>query len=117
MESKTAADESCSVRVAVRIRPLVSLETAQGCGEAIHAVPGKPQVLAGEKSFTLDHVYGPGPRTTQALLYDQLAKPLLHQVFKGCVRLGLACVCDVRCRGQGVFSCFVRDECDTHCMC
>ena len=97
MESKTGAppatDESCSVRVAVRIRPLVSLETAQGCGEAIHAVPGKPQVLAGEKSFTLDHVYGPGPRTTQALLYDQLAKPLLHQVFKGCVRLGLALAC------------------------
>ena len=105
--------DTCSVRVAVRIRPLIKLESDKGCGEAIHAVPGKPQVLAGEKGFTLDYAYG--PRTPQTTLYDDLAKPLLRQVFKGCVCLPRA-VPSLYVRGGGG-GCRGSPESCTHDSC
>lgn len=37
-------DESCSVRVAVHIRPLITSELAEGCQSCIHATSIPPQV-------------------------------------------------------------------------
>ena len=39
-----AAVDSESVCVAVHVRPLIDLETDQGCGECLQVTPGQPQV-------------------------------------------------------------------------
>ena len=43
--AKSSADEDCSVRVAVHIRPLIAIEIADGCQTCLTVADGQKQVL------------------------------------------------------------------------
>lgn len=72
-----------SVKVAVRIRPLVPIELEKACGRCLDKVQGEPQVLlgGGEKAFTFDHVFDSESR--QEDVYTQTVQPLLDTFFQG----------------------------------
>lgn len=72
-----------SVKVAVRIRPLVPIETEQACGRCVEKVKGEPQVVlgGGEKAFTFDQVYDSD--SAQADVYKETVQPLLDSFFQG----------------------------------
>jgi hypothetical protein len=57
-------DDDCCVKVAVNIRPLIDIELAAGCQEALYVPPGEPQV----RSFR--HAAAPGHAA--ALLMPEL---------------------------------------------
>jgi hypothetical protein len=71
-----------SVRVAVRIRPLINREIAEMCKVCTSVTPGEPQVWLGkEKAFTYDHVFDMGAK--QAQLYDVCVRKLVEGCFYG----------------------------------
>ncbi|GJD05818.1 Kinesin-like protein KIF21A [Galdieria sulphuraria] len=73
--------ESGSVRVAIRVRPLSSLEKSN-CGKTCVTVqPPDTVVLGKDKSFTFDFVFGPDK--TQSEIYEQVVSPLVDGIFKG----------------------------------
>jgi len=74
-------NDDCSVRVAVRVRPLNSSEKAIGSEEVVRVTPGAPQVSVGEKSYTFDFVYGPSSKQHQ--IYDQCVEALVAAFFEG----------------------------------
>lgn len=71
-----------SVRVAVRIRPLISREISEMCKVCTTVTPGEPQVWLGEeKAFTYDHVFDLGSK--QAQVYDVCVRKLVAGCFFG----------------------------------
>ena len=78
-----SAGSELSVKVAVRIRPLVPIEVDQACGRCLEKVKGEPQVLlgGGEKAFTFDQVYDSDSK--QEDVYVQTVQPLLDSFFQG----------------------------------
>jgi hypothetical protein len=79
------AAEACSVRVAVRVRPLGAKELAEGARTAVLAVPEERVVSLGsganEKAMIFDHVFGPD--ASSAALYDAAIAPLLAKALAG----------------------------------
>ncbi|KAL7752651.1 hypothetical protein RI367_001653 [Sorochytrium milnesiophthora] len=72
---------SCSVQVALRVRPLTAKETLQNCAECVAYVRGTPQVVIGaDRSFTFDHVFA--PECSQGDVY-QCVRPLLERFVDG----------------------------------
>uniref|UniRef100_A0A8C4Q3F9 Kinesin-like protein n=1 Tax=Eptatretus burgeri TaxID=7764 RepID=A0A8C4Q3F9_EPTBU len=70
------------VRVAIRCRPLVPRELAEGCEPCISFVPGEPQIIVGtEKAFTFDYVFDPA--TEQEEVFNVTVAPLLRGIFNG----------------------------------
>lgn len=79
-----------SVKVAVRVRPLVPSETARGCQTVVSKSPNIPQVLVkgGAKisdMFTFDHVFT--PENSQEIFYQNAVQPIVQKLFKGLKRL------------------------------
>jgi hypothetical protein len=75
--------DDCSVKVAVKIRPLVSIEIEQGCRTSLSVPsPGVPQVHTGSHGFTYDHVYG-GGGSPDSHLYQNCVSPLIDGLFRG----------------------------------
>ena len=71
-----------AVRVAVRIRPLLSKDLAEGATESVRRVAGEPQVVLGlDRAFTYDHVFEPA--ASQAAVYTESARPLIDGVLGG----------------------------------
>lgn len=72
-----------SVRVAVRIRPLVPTEIEKGCQTCIGVVPGEQQIQVRNtnKSFTFNHVFG--PEDDQEVFYDTAIRGMVSKIFKG----------------------------------
>lgn len=72
-----------SVKVAVRIRPLVPAEVQQACERCLEKVKGEPQVVlgGGDKSFTFDQVYD--SCAPQEAVYQETVQPLLESFFQG----------------------------------
>lgn len=71
-----------SVRVSVRIRPLIKSEIADRCQIFTSVTPGEPQVWLGkEKAFTYDHVFDLGAK--QAQIYDACVRKLVDGCFYG----------------------------------
>ncbi|KAJ1968207.1 hypothetical protein IWQ62_001381 [Dispira parvispora] len=71
-----------TVRVALRVRPLMDKEAVEGDSTCITFVPNEPQVVVGlDKSFTFDHVFPPA--TVQAEVYDRCVTTLVHQFLDG----------------------------------
>lgn len=71
-----------SVRVAVRIRPLINRELAELCKVCTKVTPGEPQVwLGNEKTFTYDHVFDLGSKQTS--IYDSCVRKLVEGCFHG----------------------------------
>ncbi|KAK8480438.1 hypothetical protein V6N13_056955 [Hibiscus sabdariffa] len=75
-------ETSDSVRVAVNVRPLITMELLNGCTDCITIVPGEPQVQIGSHSFTYDYVYG-GAGLPSASIYDDCVAPLVDALFHG----------------------------------
>jgi len=73
-----------SVKVAVRVRPLVSSERAEGC-EAVLAVDTHTnQVISNnntDRAFAFDHAFG--QNTTQDHIYNTCVKSLEDRLFNG----------------------------------
>ncbi|XP_023322864.1 chromosome-associated kinesin KIF4 [Eurytemora carolleeae] len=71
------------VKVALRIRPLVSKETREGCQVALEKVENEPQVhiLNTNKCFTYDYAYG--DESEQEHVYQEAIRPILENLFKG----------------------------------
>ncbi|XP_062994479.1 chromosome-associated kinesin KIF4A [Elgaria multicarinata webbii] len=70
------------VRVALRCRPLVPKERAEGCQMCLSFVPGEQQVVLGkDKPFTYDYVFDPSAE--QEEVFNSCVAPLVRGVFKG----------------------------------
>lgn len=78
----TPSSETCSVKVALHIRPLIADERLQGCKDCVSVVPRLPQVQIGTHSFTFDHVYGNGGAESSAM-FEQCVAPLVDGLFQG----------------------------------
>ena len=70
------------VKVALRIRPLVEREKADGCVVCLCKVDGEPQVIDDkDNAFTYDYVFD--EHTPQVDVYETGVQPLLAELFKG----------------------------------
>ncbi|KAG7560303.1 P-loop containing nucleoside triphosphate hydrolase [Arabidopsis thaliana x Arabidopsis arenosa] len=78
----SSSSESCSVKVAVNIRPLIVDEVTQGCRECVSVSPVTPQVQMGTHSFTFDHVYGSNG-SPSSFMFEECVAPLVDGLFHG----------------------------------
>jgi kinesin family protein 4/21/27 len=78
MAAKNA--DSVSVRVAVRVRPLLTKERNEGCGECLR-VETNHVVLRNDKTFAFDAAFDSG--AAQQAIYEQTAAPLVRKCFEG----------------------------------
>ncbi|XP_026533748.1 kinesin-like protein KIF21B [Notechis scutatus] len=77
-----AQGDSCSVKVAVRIRPQMPKEKIEGCHICTSVTPGEPQVLLGkDKAFTYDFVFDLD--TWQEQIYTTCVSKLIEGCFEG----------------------------------
>ncbi|XXQ34825.1 Kinesin motor domain-containing protein [Plasmodiophora brassicae] len=80
MESGTNANET-SVRVAVRIRPLLGSERVQECRECVRRESLTQIVLGDQRLFSYDFCFGQG--TQQSEMYEKCIDPLLASFIQG----------------------------------
>lgn len=80
--NNTMADKVIPVKVAVRIRPLMSNETA--CKESLRVVKHEQQIQVGQEKtkqcFTYDNVFA--QTTPQLEVFENSVQPLLDALFK-----------------------------------
>lgn len=79
-----SSDES--VKVAVRIRPLIDSENNTGCRSIVNKTPTQPQVIvnSGAKTlptFTYNHVFA--PEDTQEMIYENAIRNMVLKIFDG----------------------------------
>ncbi|XP_023288014.1 chromosome-associated kinesin KIF4 [Orussus abietinus] len=72
-----------TVRVAVRIRPLVRTEIEKGCQTCLTVIPGESQiqVRGTEKAFTFNYVFA--PEIEQDSFYKTAIQDMVKNVFQG----------------------------------
>lgn len=76
-----------TIKVAVRIRPLVPLEQNKGSKCIVHKTPKQPQVVvqySGSKAsdnFTYNYVFA--PEDTQEMIYENAVKSMVLKLFDG----------------------------------
>lgn len=82
MSPPPSSDAGCSVRVAVRVRPLLSFEKTERLGECLRCIPESKQLWVGDggengrNTFTFDYTF---PKSCeQRLLYDECVASLLE---------------------------------------
>jgi len=74
--------ESTNIRVAVRIRPLLSKEKLERCSECVKPLSSTELVMMGkEKQFTFDYVFG--QMSHQHDIYEKNVAPLVRSLFDG----------------------------------
>ncbi|MCP9263449.1 Chromosome-associated kinesin KIF4 [Dirofilaria immitis] len=69
------------VRVAIRVRPLNSREKAENSQECVQCFVEQSQISINGKMFTFDSIFD--PTTSQEMIYDACAAPLLEKIFSG----------------------------------
>ena len=76
-------DKAIPVRVAIRIRPLVPKEVAEGSQQFVNKVLSQPQVTikGSNEAFTFDYVFD--PLESQAVVYDSAVSKIVGKIFKG----------------------------------
>ncbi|GFR41254.1 hypothetical protein Agub_g1929, partial [Astrephomene gubernaculifera] len=79
MEEGTLQD-AAAVRVAVRVRPLITRELLQGSRQCI-STDGPCVTIGRDRRFTFDHAFG--PNTTQEHVYQEVVSPLVESCFDG----------------------------------
>lgn len=80
VEAATTAAEP--VRVAVRVRPLVSKEKLDHARSCLRVHPDVNQIVIGkDRAFSFDYVYHQG--STQQEVYDEACAPLVERCFEG----------------------------------
>lgn len=85
-----------SVRVAVRIRPLVKSELDRGCQSIIDKVPNEPQVVfKNNDSYTFNFVYA--PEVTQEFIYTDSVQAMIERLFKGKLTMLMASPAEPAC--------------------
>ncbi|RLN28124.1 hypothetical protein C2845_PM05G27800 [Panicum miliaceum] len=77
-----AHQQKDSVKVAVNIRPLITVELQDGCTDCVAVTPHEPQVQIGPHVFTFDHVYGSSDLPS-SLIFEQCVHPLIDALFSG----------------------------------
>eukprot|EP00928_Gymnodinium_smaydae_P012075 TRINITY_DN14398_c3_g1_i1.p1 TRINITY_DN14398_c3_g1~~TRINITY_DN14398_c3_g1_i1.p1 ORF type:complete len:1472 (-),score=390.41 TRINITY_DN14398_c3_g1_i1:135-4550(-) len=78
----SAAEEETNVRVAARVRPLLSREKADNCCQCITVHRESRQLVLGpRRAFAFDFAFEPG--TSQLEVYDNCAAPLLSGCLQG----------------------------------
>lgn len=72
-----------SVKVALRVRPLVASEIELGCRTCVQRVPEEPQITIGKSNqmFTYNFVFD--ETEGQGKVYEVAVKPLIDNLFKG----------------------------------
>lgn len=75
-----------TVKVAVRIRPLVELEKNRGCQGIVQKTAGQPQVKvnSGQEQpqlYTFNYVFA--PEDTQEMIYENAVKSMVLKLFNG----------------------------------
>ncbi|XP_026667944.1 chromosome-associated kinesin KIF4 isoform X2 [Ceratina calcarata] len=72
-----------TVKVAVRIRPLVKTEIERGCRPCLDVVPGEQQIVVrnADKSFTFNYVFPSD--IGQEDFYNTAVKSMVQNIFKG----------------------------------
>ncbi|XP_029043821.2 chromosome-associated kinesin KIF4-like [Osmia bicornis bicornis] len=77
----TMSDDT--VRVAVRIRPLIETEIERGCQTCLEVVPDEPQIVIRntDKSFTFNYVFP--PTIGQEDFYNTAVKDMVKNIFEG----------------------------------
>ncbi|KAJ8975927.1 hypothetical protein NQ317_014887, partial [Molorchus minor] len=79
------SSDNCSVKVAVRVRPLVPSEISKGCKEIVDVVEQNEQIIIKstdkDKAFTFNYVLP--SHTPQEELYSRSVKPIIGNLFKG----------------------------------
>ena len=74
-------DNGASVRVAVRVRPLLGREKVERCQECLQVVEGEPQIVIGtERSFTYDYVFSKYAEQSEFWI---AVSPLVESFFQG----------------------------------
>ncbi|XP_050511153.1 chromosome-associated kinesin KIF4 [Diabrotica virgifera virgifera] len=77
--------DNTSVRVAVRVRPLVPTELSRGCKEIVDVIKENEQILIKnidkDKAYTFNYVLG--TLSKQGELYERCVQPLMGNLFKG----------------------------------
>ncbi|XP_076661233.1 kinesin-like protein 3A isoform X1 [Halictus rubicundus] len=72
-----------TVRVAVRIRPLIQSEVDKGCRTCLEVVAGEQQIIVNktDKAFTFNHVFASD--VNQKDFYETAIKGMVENIFKG----------------------------------
>lgn len=75
-----------TVKVAVRIRPLVKSEKDRGCQSIVHKTDGQPQVVVNTSTKTFDkftYNYVFSPEDSQEKIYENAVKSMVLKLFDG----------------------------------
>ncbi|KAF7418101.1 hypothetical protein HZH68_000754 [Vespula germanica] len=72
-----------TIRVAVRIRPLIKSEIDKGCEECLDITPGQPQIIIKntDRAFTFNYVFTPD--VSQENFYNTAIKDMVTSIFDG----------------------------------
>lgn len=72
-----------TIRVAVRIRPLIKSEIEKGCEECLDTTPGQPQIIIKntDRAFTFNYVFTPD--VNQENFYNTAIKEMVTRIFDG----------------------------------
>ncbi|KAF7401535.1 hypothetical protein HZH68_007355 [Vespula germanica] len=72
-----------TIRVAVRIRPLIKSEIEKGCEECLDTTPGQPQIIIKntDRAFTFNYVFAPD--VNQENFYNTAIKEMVTRIFDG----------------------------------
>lgn len=75
--------DQCSVKVALRIRPLVENELSRGCQNILKVYPelNQVQIDNSERAFTYNYVFD--EKTNQAKFYEQCVAAMIGNLFNG----------------------------------
>ncbi len=82
-----SASNDGSVKVAVRVRPLIKTERQDGCEPIVSVDVRSQRILAGmqsrnsDRTFQFDHVFG--ARSSQNEIYETCVRPLEDRFFRG----------------------------------
>lgn len=74
-------DSSCSVKVAMRIRPFIGKEIRENAGTCVQTTPAENKLQVGSKEFHFDAVFD--TETNQEALFNMCAHNLVLGCFEG----------------------------------
>lgn len=78
----SSEDHQTTVKVGVRIRPLLENELGDNCTTCVSTVPNSPQVLVGkDQCFSFDYVFG--EECDQVTIFEECVLNLVDAAFEG----------------------------------